>query len=295
MSDAAASFEPHRRHLRGLAYRMLGSLADAEDVVQDAYLRWHRAERGAVADPRRFLSTVVTRLCLDLLKSARARRETYVGPWLPEPVLDSAALALAPESEADLAEDLSVALMLTLERLSPLERAAFLLHDVFGLGFDAVAETLGRSEPACRQLAARARANVREARPRFRASRDAGARLAAAFMKASATGDASSLRALLAEGAVLLTDGGGRRKAALNPIVGADKIVRFLVKQAEKGRTAGYVRVEPATINGLAGFVLTDRNEFVETIAFEPDAEGRIAAIYHVRNPDKLAGIAARM
>jgi RNA polymerase sigma-70 factor (ECF subfamily) len=292
MSNAAESFEPHRRHLRGLAYRMLGSLVDAEDVVQDAYLRWHGAERASVADPRSFLSKIVTRLCLDLLKSARVRRETYVGPWLPEPVLDEA--ALTPESPAELAEDLSVALMLTLERLSPLERAAFLLHDVFGLGFDAVAETLGRSEVACRQLAARARAHVREGRPRFRASREAAARLAAAFMKASATGDAASLRSVLAEGAVLLTDGGGKRKAARNPIVGADKIIRFFVKQAEKRAVARYAKVEPATINGLPGFVLTDAEGLAETIAFESDAEDRIAAIYHVRNPDKLAGVATR-
>jgi RNA polymerase sigma-70 factor (ECF subfamily) len=183
--------------------------------------------------------------------------------------------------------------MLTLELLSPLERAAFLLHDVFGLGFDAIAETLGRSEAACRQLAARARAHVREGRPRFRASREAAATLAAAFMKASAAVDAAALRALLAEDAVLLTDGGGKRQAAFNPIAGAAKIVRFVVKQAEKRLVPRYARIEPATINGLAGFVLTDAEGLVETLAFEPDAEGRIAAIYHVRNPDKLAGVAA--
>jgi RNA polymerase sigma-70 factor (ECF subfamily) len=290
MTDAAASFEPHRRHLRGLAYRMLGSLADAEDVVQDAYLRWHGARRDSVDDPRRFLSTVVTRLCLDLLKSARVRREAYVGPWLPEPVLDAA--ALAPESGAELAEDLSVALLLTLERLSPLERAAFLLHDVFGLGFDAVAEALGRKEAACRQLAARARAHVREGRPRFRASREAAAALAAAFMRASATGDPAALGELLARDAVLLTDGGGKRIAARNPIVGAGKIVRFFVKLAQKGRPQRYVAVEPATINGLPGFVLRDVEGFAETIAFEPDGVGRIAAIYHLRNPEKLRGVA---
>ena len=164
MADPAASFEPHRRRLLGLAYRMLGSMADAEDAVQEAYLRWHGANRDAVSDPKAFLMTTTARICLDLLTSARARREEYVGPWLPEPVLDTP--SLAPDSHTELAEDLSVALLLTLDRLSPLERAAFLLHDVFDFSFSEVAAALDRSEAACRQLAARARAHVREVRPR---------------------------------------------------------------------------------------------------------------------------------
>jgi RNA polymerase sigma-70 factor, ECF subfamily len=162
-AESAASFEPHRSHLMGLAYRMLGSMADAEDSVQEAYLRWRGADRGTVENPRAFLSRVVTHLCLDQLKSARSRRETYVGPWLPEPVLDDA--GLQAETASDYAHDLSVALMLTLERLSPLERAAFLLHDVFEVGFAEIAATLGRSETACRQLAARGRSHVQAARP----------------------------------------------------------------------------------------------------------------------------------
>src|SRR5262249_36301454 len=160
-NDAAHSFEPLRRNLTGLAYRMLGSLAEAEDVVQEAYLRWHAADRTAVAEPRTYLSRVVARLCLDQMKSARARRETYVGPWLPEPIVDEA--AVAPDTASELADDLSVALLLTLERLSPLERAAFLMHDVFELNFTEVAAALDRSAEACRQLAARARTHVREA------------------------------------------------------------------------------------------------------------------------------------
>src|SRR6478735_4308315 len=164
MSNPATSFDPYRRRLLGLAYRMLGSMADAEDAVQDAYLRWHAADRTNVSDPRAFLMTTTTRICLDLLTSARARREEYVGPWLPEPVVDTT--ALAPDSRAELAEDLSIALLLTLDRLSPLERAAFLLHDVFDFSFSEVANALERSEAACRQLAARARANVRAVRPR---------------------------------------------------------------------------------------------------------------------------------
>jgi len=156
MSNPAASFEPYRGRLRGLAYRMLGSMADAEDAVQETYLRWHATDRDRVSDPRAFLMTTMTRICLDMLTSARARREEYVGPWLPEPVFDTA--ALAPDSRTELAEDLSIALLLILDHLSPLERAAFLLHDVFDFAFSEVATALERSEAACRQLATRARA-----------------------------------------------------------------------------------------------------------------------------------------
>ena len=162
--NPAASFEPYRRRLLGLAYRMLGSIADAEDAVQETYLRWHKADRDNVSDARAFLMTATTRICLDMLTSARARHEEYVGPWLPEPVVDTA--ALAPDSRTELAEDLSIALLLTLDRLSPLERAAFLLHDVFDFSFSEVASALDRSEAACRQLASRARAHVRAIRPR---------------------------------------------------------------------------------------------------------------------------------
>src|SRR5687768_3411441 len=164
MSNPAASFEPYRRRLLGLAYRMLGSMADAEDAVQETYLHWHGVDRDQVSNPRGFLMTTTTRICLDMLTSARARREEYVGQWLPEPVLDTA--ALAPDSQTELAEDLSIALLLTLDRLSPLERAAFLLHDVFDFPFSEVAPALERSEAACRQLATRARAHVRATRPR---------------------------------------------------------------------------------------------------------------------------------
>ena len=162
-TDPSASFEPHRRRLLGLAYRMLGSMAEAEDAVQEAYLRWHDADRARVDEPKAFLMTTTTRICLDVLKSARVRREEYVGPWLPDPVTDTA--ALAPDAQTELAEDLSVALLLALERLSPLERAAFLLHDVFDYSFAQVADALDRNEAACRQLAARARTHVREVRP----------------------------------------------------------------------------------------------------------------------------------
>jgi RNA polymerase sigma-70 factor (ECF subfamily) len=288
--DAARDFEPHRRHLVGLAYRMLGSLAEAEDAVQEAYLRWHRADRASVANPRAFLSKTVTRLCLDVLKSARAKRESYVGPWLPEPVLDSA--TLAADTASDYAEDLSVALMLALERLSPLERAAFLLHDVFDMDFAEIAETLGRNEAACRQLAARARDHVRAARPRFPVSVEDGRKLVAAFIDASRSGDAAGLARLLAENAVLYTDGGGKKIAALNPIFGRDRIVRFLVSVARKQQLHPVVGLRPAEVNGLPGFVAVERDGTHQTVALDV-RDGAIAAIYIVRNPDKLHHVTA--
>jgi RNA polymerase sigma-70 factor, ECF subfamily len=285
----AATFEAHRRHLTGLAYRMLGSLAEAEDAVQEAYLRWHRAEAGAVDHPRAFLSKVVTRLCLDHLKSARVRRESYVGPWLPEPILDTA--ALDAESASEYAHDLSVALMLTLERLSPLERAAFLLHDVFDTPFDEIAEALGRDAAACRQLAARARIHVRAARPRFTASDDEGARLADTFRRAVRSGDVGAITQLLTEDAVLLTDGGGKRIAALNPIHGADKIARFFAGIVGKTPEANAWRYKPARINSLPGFIYAEPDGALQTAAFDV-RDGRIAGIYVVLNPEKLSRIA---
>src|SRR5215475_5163401 len=200
LDQYVAAFETHRRALTGLAYRMLGSRAEAEDIVQDAYLRWHAADRTAIEEPRRYLGTVVTRLCLDRMKSARARREFYVGQWLPEPVVDE---AFDDETAGDLAHDISVALMLVLERLSPLERASFLLHDVFGLDFAEVSRALGRSHAACRQLAARGREHIGAGRPRFPASSEDGRRLAAAFHLAAISGDAQALAQMLTHDVVL--------------------------------------------------------------------------------------------
>lgn len=283
--DAALSFEPLRRHLTSIAYRMLGSVSEAEDTVQEAYLRWHAVDRTAVSDTRAFLTKTVTRLCLDYLKSARVRRESYVGTWLPEPLLDSAAYEAGSESEY--ADDLSVALMLALERLSPLERAAFLLHDVFDMSFAEVAETLGRNEAACRQLAARAREHVRAARPRFTVSQEEGARIADAFFQAAKGGDIGTLQQLLAEHAIIFSDGGGRKLAALNPIVGRDKVIRFFVGIARK---AGYQKpsiIYRGLINGLPGFVTIEHGEVLQTTAINVQ-DGVITAIYIVRNPDKL-------
>jgi len=271
-------FEPHRQFLIGVAYRMLGSLAEAEDIVQDAFLRWASTDRSSVDHPRAFLARVVSRLCLDRMKSAVARREQYVGTWLPEPVV-------TPPTEP-LADDLSLALLLTLERLSPLERAAFLLHDVFDLDYSAIAETIGRTEAACRQLAARAREHVREERPRFTATPESRAKLSDAFHAAMLEGNLEGIGRLLADDAVFYTDGGGKRRAALNPIFGKDKILRFLAGTSKKGVQLQPDEVERVQINGLPGFVFR-RSEGVETLSLDI-ANDKIMAIYGIRNPDKL-------
>lgn len=296
-TDPAATFEPYRRRLLGLAYRMLGSMAEAEDAVQEAYLRWHDTDRDRIAEPRAFLMTTTTRICLDVLKSARVKREEYVGPWLPEPVTDTA--SLAPDAQTELAEDLSVALLLALERLSPLERAAFLLHDVFDYSFTQVAEALGRNEAACRQLAARARAHVRESRPRGvtpppRTSSGLDpkhAELLSAFMSASRTGDIQALTHLLASDARMVSDGGGKVAAALNVIEGADRVAAFLAGVVRKGWTDD-LTIRFDSINGLPGLVLTGPNGLVQTSAFEVE-DGVVKAIYIVRNPDKLKHLAS--
>lgn len=277
--DAAASFAPLRPRLLRVAYRMLGSISEAEDVVQDAYLRWHRADRSEVRDAAGFLTRTVTRLCLDVLKSARQRRETYVGPWLPEPII-------APEPEPD-GDDITLTLMLALERLSPLERAAFLLHDVFGVGFDEIATTLGRDAAACRQLAARARAHVRSERPRFPVSAEQGQAIAAAFFQASRSGDLGALTSLLADEVVFVSDGGGKRPAALNPVRGHDRVMRLLDGIARKTVAGASALLAVRVIDGLPGFVSREPDGLIQTTALEISG-GRIVAIYVVRNPDKL-------
>jgi RNA polymerase sigma-70 factor (ECF subfamily) len=275
---------------------MLGSMADADDAVQETYLRWHRANRDEVLDPRAFLMTTTTRICLDMLTSARARREEYVGPWLPEPVLDTA--ALAPDTHTELAEDLSIALLLTLDRLSPLERAAFLLHDVFDFSFGEVARALDRSEAACRQLASRARAHVREVRPRGTAAAaprsgeiDAKhTQLLSAFVAATQSGDLNALMQLLAKDVRVVTDGGGKVAAALNVLEGDDRAARFLVGAARKGWRDDYT-LRFAVINGLPGVIIDSPEGLVQTAAFEID-EGVVRALYIVRNSDKLRHLA---
>lgn len=298
--DAAASFEPHRRRLLGLAYRMLGSMSDAEDAVQEAYLRWHRADREKVLEPRAFLMTTTTRICLDMLTSARARREEYVGEWLPEPVFDTA--GLAPDTRTELAEDLSVALLVVLDTLSPLERAAFLLHDVFDFSFSEVAAALERSEAACRQLASRARASVREARPRGTAAHHARrdemdtkhAQLLKAFAMAAQAGDFNRLMQLLASDVRVVSDGGGKVRAALKTLQGADHVAKFVVGVTRKRPDSWWrddFTIRPGMINGLPGLIVDSPQGPVQTTAFEIEGDV-IRAMYVVRNPDKLRHLA---
>lgn len=279
--DAADSFDPLRSRLIRIAYRMLGSVADAEDVVQDAFIRWLDTDRDAIREHEAFLRRVVTRLCLDLLKSARRRRETYVGPWLPEPVVESG------DEEID---DITLPLMVALERLSPLERAAFLLHDVFGVGFDEIAETIGREPATCRQLASRARINVRSARPRFAVPKEQGLEIAAAFFTASRSGDMKKLQALLATDVTVHADGGGKRAAVAEPIIGFDNVVAFHTSLARFFAQHPSRIMHYGFINGLPGFITLEDDGVPQTTALQID-NGQIVAIYVVRNPDKLRHI----
>jgi RNA polymerase sigma-70 factor, ECF subfamily len=280
MSDqnAATSFDPLRPRMIRIAYRMLGSVADAEDVVQDAFLRWLDVDRDAVRDPEAYLRRVVTHLCLDRLKSARHRRETYIGPWLPEPVVEAA------QDEID---DVTLPLMMALERLSPLERAAFLLHDVFDVGFDEIAETIGREPATCRQLASRARTHIRDARPRFHVPKERSLEIAAAFFAASRGGDMQQLRALLAADVTIYADGGGKTPASTVPIVGLENVLRLHTALAPIFAKRASRMVRFAFINGLPGFVTVESDDILQTTALQIE-DGKIIAIYVMRNQDKL-------
>lgn len=282
MPPELAAFAGLRPRLLRLAYRMLGSVAEAEDVVQETWLRWQGASKEGIRDPEAFLIRIATRLCLDALRAARRRREDYVGPWLPEPLVDP----FAP-TEPPPADELTLTMMLVLERLSPAERAAFLLHDVFGLDFAEIAQSLDREEAACRQLASRARRQIQAARPRFPAAPEAGIRLAEAFFAASRSGDASALRQMLAAEAVAVTDGGGRRRAALNPILGPERIIAFFAGLARKGAFTTAPPLHLGLIDGLPGFITREADEGLQATALQLEGDA-IAAIYIQRNPDKL-------
>ncbi|WP_304179881.1 RNA polymerase sigma factor SigJ [Phenylobacterium aquaticum] len=281
-----AAFEAERPRLKRLAYRMLGSVSEAEDAVQDAWLRWSRAG-DEIAEPAAWLVRVTSRLCIDRMRAAKARREVYRGPWLPEPLIEELA-----DDPLERAEDVSVAFLLALERLSPLERAVFLLHDVFDEDYAQVAETLGRNEAAVRQLASRARAHVKDARPRFTVDEAEAARLAAAFMAAAAQGDMKALGAVLAADAVMLTDGGGKRSAALRPLHGPADIIALLEGLAWRSGLAWPLSFRAVRINGYPGVIL-EREDGPMTVAFQPGEGGKLAGVYMVRNPDKLGHLKA--
>ncbi|WP_306753020.1 sigma-70 family RNA polymerase sigma factor [Paracoccus actinidiae] len=279
--DATDIFEMQRRLLLRLAYRMLGSHAEAEDAVQEAWVRWQGIEHSSIREPAAWLRRVVTRLCLDHMKSARSRREIYPGPWLPEPLIEEESDDLRPDN-------LTLTLMMALERLSPLERAAFLLHDVFGQSLDEVAEAIDRSPAAARQLAVRARAHVHVDRPRYAVPREAGEKLARAFFDACKTGDATALSSLLAEGATLHSDGGGNVYNVLNIIEGAAKLMRMFQSLSRKrGDEMEYLHF--AMIDGLPGYVWRIGGE-LQTTALDV-AAGQITSIYVTRNPEKLTRV----
>lgn len=285
----------HARSLRALAYRMLGSRAEAEDIVQEAWLRWAEVDEGQVLHAGAFLSRLVTNLCLDKLQSASKRRELYVGTWLPEPLVDEAeAWSPGPEARSEWAQDVSMAFMLTLERLTPLERAAFLLHDVFELDFDEVAERLQRSPAACRQLASRARGHVKAGYARVEVQEEERERLLAAFAGALMRGDVEALAQVLAEDAVLLADGGGLVSAVPRPLHGGARIAKALVGFG-KGQDLNQLRLRPAQINGLAGYLVFQADGSpVQAVALAPAAQpGRLGAVYIVRNPEKLSFLSA--
>ena len=291
----------HARRLRALAYRMLGSRAEAEDVVQEAWLRWADVDESTVEHAGAFLSRLVTNLCLDRLRSAAAQREHYVGVWLPEPLLEDDDLfhwTPSPEKQAEFAQDVSVAFMLALERLSPLERAAFLLHDVFDLDYDELARHLERSQAACRQLASRARRNIKADYARREVAQEERDRLVDAFMQAVRSHDVTALAQVLTADAVLLADGGGKVSAVPRPLHGNALIARTLIGFAQLPASRGW-QLLSTRVNGLPGCLVVDElagGRLVQTIALAPAARepGRVGALYIQRNPDKLRVIAQR-
>ena len=290
MTDAEV-FEEYRDLMFAVAYRMLGTIADAEDAVQDAWLRWSAAPRSDVADPRAYLARVVTNTALNRLRSARARREAYVGPWLPEPLLTDAGPSAA--DRAELAESVSVAMLVVLESLTPEERAVFVLREVFGFSHAEIGAALGRSDASVRQLAHRAREHVQARRPRYDVDWDQQREVTDRFLAAAAGGDIDGLMAVLAPDVTLLTDGGGKARAALRPITGAGKVARFLTGiggQSYMGIGVSEMSVEAAEINGSPGTLITARGRAIVALTLTM-AGGRVTAIQLLANPDKLAAI----
>jgi RNA polymerase sigma-70 factor, ECF subfamily len=278
--------EDLRPLLFSLAYRMVGTAGDAEDLVQEAFLRLHREEKegSAIESPKAFLTTVVTRLAIDHLRSARVRREEYVGEWLPEPLLVDP--GPGPADEAELGDTLSLAFLVVLESLSPVERAVFLLHDVFGYSYAEVAAVVARSEANCRQIALRARRAIDERRPRFDPSAEERRRVAEQFFAALA-GDASDIAAVLSEDVVMHGDGGGKAPAIARPLEGADRVSRFWANLVKQGQRAG-MQTEPALVNGQPGAVIRAGDGSVASVMALDIADGRVQAIRSIVNPDKL-------
>ena len=287
--ELAAEFAEHRSVLIGAAYRVVGSLTDAEDVVQETWLRWSAADRGEVRDVRAYLIRIATRLALNRLRQQQARREQYVGPWLPEPIA-AAPAGEDPAAVAEVADSVSMAMLVVLETLSPLERAAFVLREVFDLPVGEIARTLGRSEAAVRQLTHRAREHVQARRPRQTVDKARHTELTLQFLEATTTGDLDRVMSLLAPDVVLVSDGGGKRRAALRPIHGPEKIARWLIAIVTRPDVVGMV-VRLLEVNGEEAFVSYNGDD-VDSVGFlEVDEQGVISEIYLVRNPDKLGAL----
>jgi RNA polymerase sigma-70 factor, ECF subfamily len=277
-----ATFEAHRPLLFSIAYRMLGSASEAEDVVQDAWLRARQDDQAEVRSVRAYLTTIVTRLCIDHLRSAERTRMEYPGPWLPEP------LAEPNQESAELASSLTMAFLVLLEQLAPTERAVFLLREVFDLGFDEIAKAIDKSEANTRQILARARGRLRDARPRFTASRRESEEVVRRFRHACVTGDVGELMAVLHGDATLVSDGGGKAAAATRPLLGADRIAKFVFGYARKLHYSE-ADFQLVTINGTPGLLMRHPVAGSGTYSFDI-VDGRIRAIYIMRNPDKLRG-----
>ncbi len=293
MSNAAAVFEAHRDHLTGVAYRMLGSRADAEDAVQEAWLRWNAADQAGIRDPKGWLTTVTARICLDELRSARVRREAYVGPWLPEPLVERLPSAEAdPADRVARADQVSYALLVVLERLTPEQRVAFVLHDLFAVPFDEVAGVLGTTSGAARQHASRARRALTGGSVRHTADLAEQQRVVSAFMTAARSGDLAGLLAVLAPDVVTVGDGGGVAPAGRRPVHGAPRVARLVLGLFETyWRRAAWRRMEPVLVNGDLGFVaevgLAGGAVWKSTFAFAVD-QGRVTGVFSQLNPAKL-------
>jgi RNA polymerase sigma-70 factor (ECF subfamily) len=282
----AREFDQHRAVLVGAAYRVVGSVTDAEDVVQEAWLRWAAVDHDEVRDPRAYLIRITTRLALNKLRQQKSRREEYVGPWLPEPINSDD----DPAAAVELADSVSMAMLVVLETLSPLERATFVLREVFDLPYDEIAATLGRSESAVRQLAHRAREHVHARQPRHHVDKERHNELTLRFMAAAGSGDFDQVVSLLAPDAVLISDGGGKKKAALRPIHGAEKIARWMFAVIAENPD---FEMRVATLNGETAFIAYYDDE-PDTVTFLESTEGRISGLYLIRNPDKLTTVPSR-
>jgi RNA polymerase sigma-70 factor, ECF subfamily len=281
-SNSSPTFESLRGRLFGLAYRMLGSRTEAEDTVQDAYLRWHQQHQSNIENPEAWLVTTTTRLAIDRLRRLKTEREAYVGRWLPEPIVTHA----SPDKHLALADDLSIAFLTVLEKLAPEERAAFLLHDIFDVGYPEIASLIQRTEAASRQVVHRARERVRGERKRFDVSDDAKVALLEKFMAATDARDEQALLALFAPDATWTADGGGKTAASLVPVVGNSRIARLMIGLREK--FWGHNRIlEFATVNGETGLCIPDGDRLAATMSIETDGE-QIFAVYAVVNPEKL-------